>query len=62
MMIVWNNLADPHLSAFSHFAWFSQTVTLKPQGTKLSRTGGRRQCKTTLAIVHHFDGQGNKLF
>ena len=28
MMLVWNNLADPHLSAFSHFAWFSQTVTL----------------------------------
>ena len=32
MMLVWNNLADPHLSAFSHFAWFSQTVTLKQQG------------------------------
>ena len=29
MMLVWNNLADPHLSAFSDFAWFSQTVTLK---------------------------------
>ena len=29
MMLVWNNLADPHLSAFSHFAWFSRTVTLK---------------------------------
>ena len=29
MMLVWNNLADPHLSAFSHFAWFSQTVTRK---------------------------------
>ena len=28
MMLVWNNLADPDLSAFSHFAWFSQTVTL----------------------------------
>ena len=28
MMLVWNNLANPHLSAFSHFAWFSQTVTL----------------------------------
>ena len=29
MMLVWNNLADPHPSAFSDFAWFSQTVTLK---------------------------------
>ena len=29
MMLVWNNLADPHLSAFSDFAWFSQTLTLK---------------------------------
>jgi len=29
MMLVWNNLADPHLSAFSDFARFSQTVTLK---------------------------------
>ena len=29
MMLVWNNLADPHLSAFSDFARFSQTLTLK---------------------------------
>ena len=29
MILVWNILADPHLSAFSDFAWFSQTVTLK---------------------------------
>ena len=29
MMLVWNNLADPHLSAFLHFAWFSRTLTLK---------------------------------
>ena len=29
MMLVWNNLADPHLSAFSDFARFSQTSTLK---------------------------------
>ena len=28
MMLVWNNLADPHLSAFSDFARFSQTLTL----------------------------------
>jgi len=31
MMLVWSNLADPHLSAFSDFARFSQTVTLKEQ-------------------------------
>ena len=29
MMLVWNNLADHHLSAFSDFARFSQTLTLK---------------------------------
>ena len=29
MMLVWNNLADPHLSVFSDFARFSQTLTLK---------------------------------
>ena len=29
MMLVWNDLADPHLSAFSDFARFSQTLTLK---------------------------------
>ena len=29
MMLVWNNLADPYLSAFSDFARFSQTLTLK---------------------------------
>ena len=29
MMLVWNNLADPHLSAFSDSARFSQTLTLK---------------------------------
>ena len=29
MMLVWNDLADPHLSAFSDFARFSQTFTLK---------------------------------
>ena len=29
MMLVWNNLADPHLSAFSDFARFSHTMTLK---------------------------------
>ena len=28
MMLVWNNLADPHPSAFSDFARFSQTLTL----------------------------------
>ena len=28
MMLVWNNLTDPHLSAFSDFARFSQTLTL----------------------------------
>ena len=28
MMLVWNDLADPHLSAFSDFARFSQTLTL----------------------------------
>ena len=28
MMLVWNNLADPRLSAFSDFARFSQTFTL----------------------------------
>ena len=28
MMLVWNNLADPHLSAFSDFTRFSQTLTL----------------------------------
>ena len=32
MMLVWNNLADPHLSAFSDFARFSQTLTLKYGG------------------------------
>ena len=36
MMLVWNNLADPHLSAFSDFAWFSQTVTLKNLHVSLS--------------------------
>ena len=35
MMLVWNNLADPHLSAFSDFARFSQTVTLKHQSQQL---------------------------
>ena len=29
MMPVWKNLADPHLSVFSDFARFSQTLTLK---------------------------------
>ena len=29
MTLVWNNLANPHLSAFSDFARFSQTLTLK---------------------------------
>ena len=29
MMLVWNNLADPHLSPFLDFARFSQTQTLK---------------------------------
>ena len=29
MMLVWNNLADPHLSVFVDFARFSQTLTLK---------------------------------
>ena len=29
MMLVWNNLADPHLSVFSDFARFSRTLTLK---------------------------------
>ena len=29
MMLVWNNLADPHLSPFRDFARFSQTLTLK---------------------------------
>ena len=35
MMLVWNNLADPHLSAFSDFAWFSQTVTLNTNSYNL---------------------------
>jgi len=35
MMLVWNNLADPHLSAFSDFARFSQTVTLEHQSQQL---------------------------
>ena len=30
MMLVWNNLADPHLSAFSDFARFSRSLALKP--------------------------------
>ena len=29
IMLVWNNLADPHLSVFLYFARFSQTLTLK---------------------------------
>ena len=29
IMLVWNNLADPHLSVFFYFARFSQTLTLK---------------------------------
>ena len=29
MMLAWNNLADPHLTALSDFARFSQTLTLK---------------------------------
>ena len=29
MMLVWNNLADPHLTAFSNFARFSMALTLK---------------------------------
>ena len=28
MMLVWNNLADPHLSPLTNFARFSQTLTL----------------------------------
>ena len=28
IMLVWNNLADPHLSVFFYFARFSQTLTL----------------------------------
>ena len=28
VMLVWNNLADPDLSAFSDFACFSQTLPL----------------------------------
>ena len=39
MMLVWNNLADPHLSAFSHFAWFSQTVTLKIEHIRIIGIG-----------------------
>ena len=34
MMLVWKNLADPHLSVFSDFARFSQTLTLKATTTK----------------------------
>ena len=29
MMLVWINLADPHLSPFTDFVRFSQTLTLK---------------------------------
>ena len=37
MMLVWSNLADPHLSAFSDSDRFSQTVTLKSIGNVRSR-------------------------
>ena len=35
MMLVWNNLADPHLSAFSDSTRFSQTLTLNKSRIKL---------------------------
>ena len=52
MMLVWNKLADPHLSAFSDFARVSQTLTLKcfmitilkamvSSGSALPKTGTR---------------------
>ena len=34
MMLVWNNLADPHLSVFSDFARFSQALTLNILSTR----------------------------
>ena len=40
MMLVWINLADPHLSVFSDFAHFSQTLTLKP----IVKIGSCGQC------------------
>ena len=39
VMLLWNNLADPHLSVFSDFSRFSQTLTLK----RLRIPTGRRQ-------------------
>ena len=44
MMLVWNNLADPHLSAFSDFARFSQTLTLNTTEVFL--------------VASHFSGEG----
>ena len=39
MMLVWNNLLDPHLSIFfSDFARFSQTLTLQMQVPTRNRT------------------------
>ena len=49
MMLVWNNLADPHLSAFLHFAWFSRTVTLKTR--KRTESFFRNSMRTKLKCM-----------
>ena len=58
MMLVWNNLADPYLSVFSHFARFSQTLTLKKV---LVRNHSLRRENIT-GVLNQFGGKVTKFF
>ena len=50
MMLVWNNLADPHLSVFFDFARFSQTLSLK----NISKTRRYLSQDATEILIHAY--------